>query len=72
MHFTERFFVLIKADDLQLLAHDLTIGKMVGKGTFGEVFQGDFRGKEVAVKVIDIKGSGVRLDAAVQEIETLM
>ena len=31
------------------------LGKLLGKGTFGETFQGTWRGQEVAVKCVRIK-----------------
>lgn len=54
------------------MPNEVTTGTLIEKGSFGEVFLGQFRGKSVAVKVINLFGSGLSVDLAVQEIMTLM
>lgn len=43
------------------LKNDVTLGKMIGRGSFGFVFAGTWRGQQVAVKVMN---SGSRVDVA--------
>src|SRR5438105_3406454 len=42
----------ILPDIPQIPWHELRQGKLIGKGGFGDVFEGQWRGQEVAIKVL--------------------
>lgn len=43
-------------DDIQIDLSEVSIFEQVGKGATAEVFRGDWNGREVAIKVIDLPG----------------
>ncbi len=70
LHTTVEVPVVRQKDSLLIAAEEVVMGDRIGRGTFGDVYRGEWQGTDVVVKVMRIPDDDIRRQCQ-QEIEIL-